>query len=88
MARQVSRCECGGRKSKHVPLCNKCLAAKNAARTSESRAIVATGECPCCGSKIARNWSLAGWWQCEQYGAETHRARPGAPACSWQTFTE
>jgi hypothetical protein len=31
---------------------------------------------------------LAGWWQCEQYGAESFRADSSRPACSFQTFTE
>lgn len=52
------------------------------------RAIVATGKCPLCGGALRRNWSLPGWWQCEQHGAPSFRARPEAPPCAWQTFTE
>ena len=45
-------------------------------------------ECPTCGSKVKRNSSLAGWWQCAQFGAPQFRADPNAPACDWQGFTE
>lgn len=55
---------------------------------AETQRIVATSKCPKCGSALRRNWSLTGWWQCEQNGAETFRKRPADPACSWQGFTE
>ncbi len=55
---------------------------------ANAQAIVATGKCPTCGSGLRRNNSMTGWWQCEQYGAEGFRARPNAPSCSWQDFTE
>lgn len=53
-----------------------------------ARTIVATGRCPSCGSALRRNLSLAGWWQCEQYGAIGFRKDATRPACSFQTFTE
>ncbi len=53
-----------------------------------ARAEVAKGVCPTCGRRIARNWSLPGWWQCIQFGAVGFRADASAPSCSWQTFTE
>ncbi len=53
-----------------------------------TRAVVATGKCPDCGSGLKRNLSLTGWWTCEQRGAAGFRARADAPACSWQGFTE
>lgn len=55
---------------------------------AKNRTIVAAGCCPQCSSKIKRNSSIAGWWQCEQYGSESFRARPSEPHCSWQCFTE
>lgn len=55
---------------------------------AETRAIVATGKCPCCGSRVRRNSAITGWWQCEQYGAVGFRARSADPACSWQGFTQ
>lgn len=62
------------------------------ARIAESqakvRAIVATGVCPHCSRGLRRNLSLAGWWQCEQFGAEGFRAESSLPACNWQGFTE
>lgn len=51
-------------------------------------AVVASGRCPICGSSVRRNSALAGWWQCEQYGAPGFRARPADPACDWQGFSE
>jgi len=86
--RTVSKCECGRRKSRYAVRCDKCDKARREARVAEARAIVSTGVCPCCGSKLKRNLSITGWFQCEQYGAETHRARPSEPSCSFQTFTE
>lgn len=55
---------------------------------AETRAIVATGKCPTCGASIRRNLSLAGWYQCEQLGAEGFRKDSTKPSCSWQGFTE
>lgn len=66
---------------------NKASKARIEQAQAETRAIVAAGVCPSCGSKVVRNLALTGWWQCEQYGAETHRARPSEPSCSWQGFT-
>lgn len=57
-----------------------------AARFIEKK-IVATGKCPQCGSKLVRNTSIAGWWQCEQFGNEQFRARPSEPPCNFQCFT-
>ena len=82
------RCVCGRVRGKYAHECSKCAKEAQSARLAESRAIVATGECPLCGSALRRNLSMAGWWQCEQLGADTHRARPNDAPCSWQTFTE
>jgi ribosomal protein L37AE/L43A len=53
-----------------------------------TRAIVATGKCPECGSKLRRNLSMTGWWQCAQFGSDGFRADDAKPACGWQGFTE
>lgn len=55
---------------------------------ADTRMIVETQECPLCGSRLRRNLSLTGWWQCEQFGAVGFRARSNEPACDWQGFTE
>ena len=55
---------------------------------AETMAIVQTGKCPQCGSKLRRNLALTGWWQCEQYGAEGFRKDASKPSCSFQCFTE
>jgi len=54
----------------------------------EACGIVSTGVCPQCGTKLRRNLSIAGWWQCGQYGAEGFRADPSKPPCGFQCFTE
>ena len=54
----------------------------------ETQKIVEVGVCPVCGSKLRHNMSILGWWQCEQLGAVTHRARPDEPPCNWQGFTQ
>ena len=61
--------------------------ARIAQAQAETAASVATGICPLCGAKLKRNLSLAGWWQCEQYGSIGFRARDTDPQCSWQGFT-
>lgn len=64
------------------------IIAEREAKYAAARAIVREGKCPKCGSAIRRNLSMAGWYQCEQFGAETHRKRPQDPPCGWQIFTE
>lgn len=61
--------------------------ARVAEAKAEVRRIVATGTCPLCGSALRRNWSLTGWWQCEQFGVEVFRKYPNKPQCNWQGFT-
>jgi hypothetical protein len=58
------------------------------ALTTKARAIVATGVCPDCGRPLKRNLSIAGWWQCVQYGSEQFRRDKNQPSCAFQTFTE
>lgn len=53
-----------------------------------TKVVVASGRCPTCGAGLRRNLSLAGWWQCEQLGAEGFRKDASKPSCSWQGFTE
>lgn len=86
--REVTRCECGRRMSKYARFCKHCEAKRNEERLQKARQTVSSGVCPECGAPLRRNLALAGWWQCSQYGAETHRADPNSPSCSFQTFTE
>ena len=57
---------------------------------TEAARIVARGVCPKCGTPLRRNLALAGWWQCDAYGAPEYRQpeHRALPACSFQTFTE
>jgi hypothetical protein len=50
--------------------------------------IVNIGVCPICGSKLRRNLSLTGWYQCEQFGSKGFRKDSLKPQCAWQGFTE
>jgi len=59
-----------------------------AAIRAQAVAVVATGACPDCGSALRRNNSIAGWWMCEQRGADAFRARPQDAPCAFQCFTE
>lgn len=81
-------CACGKRMSQYAQVCNACHKKKMDAIHAEAQAIVRAGKCPFCGSGLRRNSAMAGWWQCEQLGAEHFRARPGDPRCSFQCFTE
>ena len=58
------------------------------AAQAATRAVVASGKCPCCGGALRRNLALTGWWQCAQFGAEGFRADSSKPSCDWQGFTE
>ena len=82
------RCSCGKIMSQYATACNKCDREAREAFYAAARATVATGQCPTCGSRLRRNSSMTGWFQCEQYGAVTRRARPNDPPCNWQTCTE
>lgn len=62
--------------------------ARMQAARQAAQAAVTAGKCPACGRKLRRNNSLAGWWQCVQFGSEQFRAEPSLPACHWQGFTE
>lgn len=53
-----------------------------------NRAIVAAGICPCCGQKLRKNNSIAGWWQCGQNANADRRMNPNGPDCGFQCFTE
>lgn len=81
------RCECGRAMSKVSVRCTRCHTEHMDELEAEASAIVATGACPDCGSKLKRNLALTGWWMCEQRGAEGFRARPNDPPCDFQTFT-
>jgi len=76
--RNVSKCQSG---------LNLSTKERDERRYVKARAIVAKGVCPSCGAKIKQNLSITGWYQCEQYGAVTHRKDPSKPSCGWQTFT-
>lgn len=45
-----------------------------------AQAIVRKGTCPDCGNKLARNLSLAGWYQCGSFGAPGFKKHP-VPEC-------
>lgn len=76
-----------GQKAAETRRRNREAKARMEAAQAETRRVVSTGQCPSCGSTLRRNLALSGWWQCQQLGAETHRARPQDPPCDWQGFT-
>lgn len=67
---------------------NKAAQARMEAARAEVRRAVATGRCPTCARELRRNTSMAGWYQCTQYGAVGFRADASQPSCNWQGFTE
>ena len=79
-----SRCSCGKVKSKYSSYCKKCDEERTVARKVEAYKIVKSGICPYCGSFLRNNLSISGWWQCEQFGAESFRKDSTKPACSFQ----
>lgn len=59
--------------------------AKRMARMTAAQQIVAAGVCPTCGTKLYRNLSLSGWWQCGHVGAVGFQREPG-PQCNFDIF--
>jgi len=59
-------------------------------RLEKAKQIVATGQCPHCGTRLVHNSALAGWWQCGAYACEAMRKPEfkGLPSCSFQIFTQ
>ena len=59
-------------------------------RLEKAKQIVATGQCPQCGTRLVHNSALAGWWQCGAYACEAMRKPEfrGLPSCSFQIFTQ
>lgn len=53
-----------------------------------TRDIVAARKCPQCGAGLVYNSSIAGWWQCEQFGMPQFRKDPLKGPCNWQGFTQ
>lgn len=47
--------------------------------------ILRSGVCPECGTKLYRNLSLSGWWQCGHFGAPGFQKEAG-PNCNYQFF--
>ena len=91
MARAVtaaSRCKCGIRISKYSRECGPCHKVHMDTLHAEARKTVETGTCPRCGSGLHRNFAIAGWWQCDRFGAGTFRTRQQDPECDFQIFTE
>lgn len=54
-------------------------------RMTAAQAIVAKGVCPKCGTKLYRNLSLSGWFQCGHVGAVGFQREAG-PQCSFDIF--
>lgn len=59
--------------------------AKRMNQLREAQAIVSTGVCPTCGTKLYRNMSLTGWYQCGHVGAVGFQREAG-PHCNFQLF--
>jgi hypothetical protein len=59
-------------------------------RLQNAKQIVATGQCPQCGTRLVHNSAMAGWWQCGAYACEAMRKPEfkGLPSCSFQIFTQ
>ena len=66
----------------------KAQVARLEAAFAANRAIVAGGKCPDCGRPLKRNLALAGWFMCEQKGAEGFRKDAALPPCGFQCFVE
>jgi hypothetical protein len=86
--RGTKRCQCGRRMRVDARACWHCHREERLRQLAAAQAVVQRGVCPVCGRTLRRNGALAGWWQCEQFGAVGYRADPATAECSFQTFTE
>jgi hypothetical protein len=86
-AKVIRKCACGKRISQYSTECSACAAQRRATMFAQAQKIVEAGVCPDCGAGLRRNYSIAGWWQCRQLGAEGFREDPSKPPCSFQCFT-
>lgn len=82
----TTRCGCGKRMSKYARQCAACHTARMTELAAQGRAVVATGKCPDCGSPLAQNFSMTGWYQCVAYPAPSHRKAEflRLPKCNFQ----
>jgi predicted nucleic acid-binding Zn finger protein len=60
-------------------------AAKRMSQLRDAHAVVVNGICPTCGTKLYRNSSLTGWYQCGHVGAVGFQRETGAH-CDFQIF--
>jgi hypothetical protein len=86
-AKTRRRCACGRTMNRYATKCKLCSEAQRKESIAKAKAIVARGVCPICNAPLRRNNSLAGWWQCGQFGA-WERDAPTKQSCSFQCFTE
>lgn len=62
--------------------------ARIAARHAEASEALASNTCPGCGQGVHVNLALAGWVQCDGFGADGFRKNDATPcAGAWQGFT-
>lgn len=59
--------------------------AKRMEQLRNAHAVVVKGVCPTCGTKLYRNLSLSGWYQCGHVGAVGFQREPGVQ-CDFQIF--
>lgn len=81
-----SRCKCGAVKSQYAHNCRKCEKIQREENNKKYSEILRTGVCPQCGAGLHHNYSMTGWYQCDQYGAEGFRKDSSKPSCSFQFF--
>ncbi len=72
--------------SRHASRCRACDEARRQELSAAAAPIIASGKCPKCSRKLRRNLSLAGWFQCGQFGAEQFRTDASQPSCNFQIF--
>jgi len=85
---KMNRCACGKVAGNYATECKKCYADRMQKVYDEARRIVDGGKCPKCGAALRANYSLRGWWQCAQFGADGFREDNLKPSCNFQLFTE
>ena len=88
MTARRQRCTCGKVMSKYSQTCNACHKTRMDKIHTEAREVVKSGICPQCGSALHSNYSMAGWYQCVQYGYMIAGHDTKKPNCNFQCFTE
>lgn len=75
-------------KASATKLRNEAITKRIEESQAKAQKVYDSGKCPYCGAGLRHNLSIAGWIQCEQFGADGFRKDDSKPSCDWQGFVK